>query len=174
MTERTETDPAADERTTLRQFLDHYRDTLAMKIDGLTDEQARTAAVPPSDLNLLGLVRHMAEVERGWFRRTFAGEDAAPFWYGNAHPTGDPDGDMHAGPSDTVAEALAIWHGEIAYAQNAEAGCDSLDQLATRRRRPDDPLASMRWIMVHMIEEYARHCGHADLLRECIDGSTGY
>jgi len=164
---------AADERTALAEWLDWHRRTLIAKVVGLDDEQARRRAVPPSDLNLLGLLRHMVEVERGWFRRCFAGLDVSPLYYGSAHPTGDPDGDMHPGESDTVQEALAAWEQEVAFARAAVDAASSFDDLsATRRdRSPEQP--NLRWIMVHMIEEYARHNGHADLLRECIDGSVG-
>ena len=159
----------SDERTTLTEFLDYYRATLQVKIDGLTDEQAREAAVPPSDLTLLGLLRHMADVERSWFRRRFTGEtDAGPIFYGPAHPTGDEDGDLHPSPDDTVADALAAWQAEIAQARIITAGAE-LDDLAQNAK---DEI-NLRWILVHMIEEYARHCGHADLLRERIDGSVG-
>src|SRR5690349_15630370 len=105
---KTQTDPhrLADERTTLVGFLDYQRATLLVKISGLSDAQAREATVPPSDLNLLGLLRHLAEVERSWMRRRFVGEDAPPLYYGESHPDGDEDGDLHPGPADTVEEAL--------------------------------------------------------------------
>ena len=165
--------PDADERTALDEWLDWHRRTLVAKVVGLDDQQARRQAVPPSDLNLLGLLRHMTEVERNWFRRCFAGLDAAPLYYGDAHPTGDPDGDMRPGDHDTVADALRAWEQEVAFARALVARTSSLDDVAAtpRDRYPEQP--NLRWIMVHMIEEYARHNGHADLLRECIDGTTG-
>lgn len=171
MTNRIEPGPRNDERATLTEFLDYYRVTLVRKVEGLTDDQARQAAVPPSDLNLLGLVRHMAEVERNWFRRRFAGADAPPLYYGDAHPTGDEDGDLHPGPEDTVAAAMAAWREEVDFARRitAAAGLDDLSAKSVHDRGS----VNLRWTLVHLIEEYARHCGHADLLRERIDGATG-
>lgn len=171
--ERVDPGGSTDERTALEEWLDWYRRTLVAKVEGLDDEQARRCSVPPSDLNLLGLVRHMAEVERNWFRRCFAGLEAPPLYFGSSHPAGDPDGDMHPAASDTVADALAAWETEVSFARAAVATASSFDDLsATRRERyPEQP--NLRWIMLHMIEEYARHVGHADLLRECIDGATG-
>lgn len=163
------TDPRgdADERTTLLEFLDFQRAVLARKAEGLTDEQARLAACPPSDLTILGLVRHLADVERGWFRRGIAGEDVEPCFFGEAHPDGDPDGDLHPPADATLADALDAYRAEIEIARRigAEAPLDAMD----RRGRG----YSVRWILVHMIEEYARHLGHADLLRQAIDGRTG-
>lgn len=167
MVERTDPQMASDELTTLVEFLDYYRATLLVKVDGLTDEQARGCGCPPSSLNLMGLVRHMADVERSWFRRTLMEEDAPPLFYSEANI----DGDMQPGSDDTLAVAVATLNDEIAVARRNIRGA-SLDLLAARTS-PDRPTPSLRWIMVHMIEEYARHCGHADLLREGIDGSTG-
>ena len=169
--------PQGDERSTLLAFLDHYRETLATKTVGVTDEEARRP-LPPSDLSLMGLVRHMAEVERNWFRRIVAGGDpasdanAGPIFYGDAHPDGDPDGDLHPGPDDTLADALSIWRREITAANTILDG-RAPDDLAAIEARSAGGRPNLRWVLVHMIEEYARHCGHADLLREAIDGSTG-
>ena len=153
------------------QMLDRYRATLLTKLDGLSDAQARECAVPPSDLNLLGLLRHLADVERSWFRIRFAGEELPPLYHGDAHPTGDPDGDLHPGPTDTVAADRRIWDAEVAAARRVTAGA-GLDDLA-RSPGPGRGPFTLRWVLVHLIEEYARHVGHADLLRERIDGSTG-
>ena len=120
----------ADERTTLESWLDFHRATLAMKCEGLDDEQAAEASVPPSGFTLTGLVQHLAEVERNWFQRVLAGEGAPPIY-------------------DPAARALTD----------------------TGRFMGQD--VSLRWIYVHLIEEYARHNGHADLIRERIDGTTG-
>ncbi|MFB6838658.1 DinB family protein [Streptomyces sp. NPDC056361] len=172
-TERTETTPRVDpsttsgEREALEQWLDFHRATLAQKCEGLDDAQLRTPSAPPSDLNLLGLVRHMAEVERGWFRRVLAGEEAA--WIYSTEE--DRDRDIHATDEDTYEEAHATWQGEIARARTLAAGRD-LDDLALGRHRTGRPF-NLRWIYLHMIEEYARHNGHADLIRERIDGATG-
>jgi uncharacterized damage-inducible protein DinB len=163
---RADPDHAADERTTLTEFLDYYRATLASKCAGLTPEQLAERAVPPSSLSLLGLVRHMGEVERGWFR-TFAGERSTPRYYSDDNPDGDFD-DAAADPAQ-VEDAFAYWQGEIAHAREIITG-RGLDETFSRPNRPD---TSLRWILVHMIEEYARHCGHADFLRERRDGATG-
>ena len=112
----------------------------------------------------------MAEVERGWFRRGIAGEDAPPLYCGAAHPDGDDDGDFHPPLDATLADALAVFAGEVAAANAVLATVESLDDLDTRTERPT---RSVRWILVHMVEEYARHCGHADLLRQALDGTVG-
>jgi uncharacterized damage-inducible protein DinB len=168
MTEkRSEPSFVADERTMLAGWLDYHRATLAWKCDGLDDAQLRRRAVEPSSLSLLGLVRHMAEVERGWFQYTAAGDKSAiPLYYSEA----DPDGDFDNVDDADVAEAFAKWHEQCEVSRKIAAGIESLDVTATNRR---GELMSLRWIMTHMIEEYARHNGHADFLRERIDGATG-
>jgi Protein of unknown function (DUF664) len=158
-----------DERSVLLGYLDYHRAVLARKAEGITDEQARTAACPPSDLTLLGLIRHMTDVERHWFRRSLIAEDAPPIYYGAAHPSGDEDGDLHPPPGATLADALAAYWAEIDVANTIVAGA-SLDEAAIGE---PDRGHSLRRLIVHMIEEYARHCGHADLLRQNIDGVTG-
>jgi len=157
----------ADERSTLESWLDFHRATLAMKCDGPNDEQAATASVPPSGFTLTGLVRHMAEVERNWFRRVFAGEQAPPIHDLRADPRG-PDGGFELSEGATLAGAIATWHSEIVHAREH---CAARSLTDTGRFMDQD--VSLRWIYVHMIEEYARHNGHADLLRERIDGTTG-
>ncbi|WP_043732872.1 DinB family protein [Streptomyces zinciresistens] len=167
-TERREPSTTADERTMLEGWLDYHRQTLAVKCEGLSETQLRTASVPPSELSLTGLVRHMADVERGWFRRVMAAEDAAPLHYTRE----DPDGEFHLGEDDTWARAHATWQAEIGAARTVAArfGLDDVSEAAHART---GEWYSLRWIYTHMIEEYARHNGHADLLRECLDGSTG-
>ena len=169
MTElRTDDDTGEDERTTLLWFLDEHRRILARKAEGLTDEQARTT-IPPSDLSLLGLIRHMADVERSWFRRALTGEtDAGPIFYAAGHPDGDDDGDFHAPTDATLADAFTAYWQEIEVADRNIAAASLDDTFSTARGS-----GKLRWILVHMIEEYARHCGHADLLRQAIDGATG-
>jgi hypothetical protein len=157
----------ADERTTLDGWLDFHRATLAMKCQGLDDPQAATASAPPSGFTLIGLVQHMAEVERNWFRRVFAGEDAPPIYDRHADPAG-PDGGFDLAEGATLQDALETWRFEIAVARERCAACPLTE---TGRFMGQD--VSLRWIYVHMIEEYARHNGHADLLRERIDGATG-
>ncbi|WP_055696106.1 DinB family protein [Streptomyces prasinopilosus] len=161
--------PATDaaDRAMLEGWLDYHRQTLAQKCEGLTDEQLRTASVPPSDLSLMGLVRHMADVERGWYRRVLAGEDAEPLHYDEA----DPDGDFHLTGTETWQEAYTTWQAEVDVARRNAAGF-GLDDLARGRHRSGERF-TLRWIHTHMIEEYARHNGHADLLRERLDGATG-
>jgi uncharacterized damage-inducible protein DinB len=166
MTERVDPDLASDERTTLIQFLDWYRATVFLKVDGLSDDQAARRSTPPSPLSLLGIVRHMAEVERSWFRRRFAGEAAPPIFYTEEDRDRDIDPPAGAG----LAEAVAALTSEIATARTI-ADAAELDQHATQLL--DGEPVTMRWILVHMIEEYARHCGHMDLLREAVDGQTG-
>jgi hypothetical protein len=168
--ERTDAPFIAGEREMLNAWLDWHRATLAWKCDGLTDSQLRERSVPPSSMSLLGLVRHMAEVERGWFRRALAGGtlESAPLIYCSVDD--NPDGDFDDVDTADVAEAFATWRTECEFARTAEAAAPSLDVVCVHRtgRR-----YSLRWIMVHMVEEYARHNGHADLIRERIDGQTG-
>lgn len=155
-----------DERSTLLAFLEWQRETLARKCAGLAPDQLRIRSAEPSTLSLLGLVRHMADVERGWFRATLAGEDVAER-YGSDD---DVDGDFNNVATADVDEAFASWHEE----------CGLADEIISRRaldatgKQRSGREVSMRWILNHMIEEYSRHNGHADLLRERIDGATGY
>jgi Protein of unknown function (DUF664) len=158
-----------DERSVLVGYLDYHRAVLARKAEGVTDEQARVAGCPPSDLTLLGLIRHMADGERHWFRRSLLAEDVPPIYYGSAHPDGDEDGDLHPPPGASLTEALDAYWAEIAVA-NENIAAASLDDVAVGAPGRGH---SLRRIMVHMIEEYARHCGHADLIRQRIDGATG-
>ncbi|MFF3004694.1 DinB family protein [Kitasatospora sp. NPDC057940] len=161
---RTTTLRTADERATLASFLDHQRDTLALKCADLTPEQLRTRALEPSGLSLLGLVRHLAEVERSWFRNVLDDEDRPGFWK-------NPDGSFAEFDADTADpdEAFAIWRRECDHARQLVADAESLDVLG----HYGEEVFSLRWILTHMIEEYARHNGHADLLREHLDGTTG-
>jgi uncharacterized damage-inducible protein DinB len=157
----------AEERTTLESWLDFHRATLAMKCEGLDDEQAAIVSVPPSEFTLTGLVQHMAEVERNWFRRVLAGEHALPIYDPDADPDG-PDGGFELAQGATLRAALATWRAEVATAREQ---CAARRLTDTGRFIGQD--VSLRWIYVHMIEEYARHNGHADLVRERIDGTTG-
>ena len=173
----------ADERTTLTAFLDFNRETLVVKCAGLTDDQLRERAVAPSDLSLLGIVRHMAEVERNWFRPVLGGEEMRTIFA--------PDMDWEASFRDVdtadvkeafaawqaecdharelVAAAFRTWRAECEHARTLTAAAPSLETRGYRGRA----WFSLRWVLTHMIEEYARHNGHADLLRERIDGVTG-
>ena len=156
-----------DERATLLDYLRSYRLTLEMKCSGLSAEQLAMRSVPPSTLSLLGLVRHMAAVEWNWFRRTMAGEDVPRLY----REPDDRDADFNGAVGDdtVVAEAWARWREEVANAEAFVEAAQSLDLMSLDPRNP----INLREVLVHMIEEYARHCGHADLLRECIDGRTG-
>ncbi|MEW2136075.1 DinB family protein [Streptomyces sp. NPDC005409] len=154
------------ERETLRAFLDYHRATLALKCEGLTDGQLRLASMPPSTLSLLGLVRHMAEVERHWFRRVVNGEELPHRW----SDTHDFQAAYDASGS-TRAEAFTAWEEEVAHARRIEAAAPSLDVTAYVPSWKEE--ASLRLVMLHLIHEYARHNGHADFLREALDGATG-
>jgi uncharacterized damage-inducible protein DinB len=156
------------ERETLRAFLDLYRWTLEQKCAGLTPAQLGERAVPPSSLSLLGLVRHLGDVEHGWFRR-LAGEQ--PRWRYSTADNSDGDFDDVEGTQQQVDDAFAYWRQEVEFARQLSAEGD-LDAGFVRER--DGSFITLRWVLVHMIEEYARHLGHADLLRERIDGATGY
>ncbi|MFI2607631.1 DinB family protein [Kitasatospora sp. NPDC018619] len=157
----------ADEAATLNAFLDYHRGTLALKCEGLTDDQLRRRSVPPSNLSLLGLVRHMAEVEQYWFQSVLLGREITEghFWTEE-----NEDGDFDDVDTADVAADFATWRAEVEGACRAAAGLP-LDTVGKRPRRGRP--VTLRWILTHMIEEYARHNGHADLLRELIDGSTG-
>ncbi|KOG85884.1 DinB family protein [Streptomyces varsoviensis] len=155
------------ERAMLEGWLEQHRAVLAAKCAGLDDAQLREASVPPSDLTLMGLVRHMADVERGWFRRVLAGEDAPPIHYSDD----DLDGDFRVTEQDTFEAAYATWQHEIERAREAAASRSLDDPNLGAHRSGED--FNLRWIMTHMIEEYARHNGHADLIRQAIDGATG-
>ncbi|MGE5829114.1 MAG: DinB family protein [Micromonosporaceae bacterium] len=171
---RPEDDPrttasATGELATIRDYLSNYRLTLGLKCEDLTAAQLATRSVPPSTLSLLGLIRHMARVEHNWFQRSLQGHRELPrlFW-----STEDDDLDFNGALADpaVVEDAFAEWKAQIAAADAWLDGPIDLDAMVlTPRGEP----ASVRDILIHMIEEYARHCGHADLLRECIDGRTG-
>jgi uncharacterized damage-inducible protein DinB len=154
------------EREMLRAFLDYQRATLAMKCDGLADEQLRKQSMPPSTLSLLGLVRHMAELERAWFRRVFEDNDAPMVW----SDTIDFQAAYDASAS-TRAQAFAAWDAEVQNSRRIEREAESLD-LAGYQPRWDEQV-SLRMVMMHVLLEYARHNGHADFLREGIDGTVG-
>jgi uncharacterized damage-inducible protein DinB len=156
-----------DERATLTEFLRGQRLTLQLKCEGLDAEQLARRAVPPSTMSLLGLLRHMAEVERSWFRRRFAGNDVARRYQSEAEPDGDFDGAV--ADREVVQEAWTAWREEVSFAEQFARDTD-LDFVG--QDGSGTPI-SLRELLVHMIEEYARHNGHADLLRERIDGRVG-
>ena len=149
-------------------WLNYHRATLEMKCDGLSPGQLRDRAVSPSSLTLLGLVRHMAEVERFWFRNIFSGEDAPTLFCTDE----DPDGDFNDLESAEPPQVFSTWREECEHAREIWEEA-SLDDLGKKKHRRTGEQFSLRWIVTHMIEEYARHNGHADLIREAIDGTTG-
>jgi uncharacterized damage-inducible protein DinB len=161
---------AAPEKQMLETFLDWHRATVLVKIDGLSDEEMRRPGTP-SGVSLLGLVKHHAAVERHWFRRIFAGEDVPSVWSRD-----DADADWRIEPDETTADIVALFNDEVERARAIVRDAD-LDDVARNaallRYPPEPPGLMLRWIVVHMIEETARHNGHADILREAIDGQTG-
>jgi uncharacterized damage-inducible protein DinB len=157
------------EKATLTDYLSFYRQTLELKCQDLGAEQLARRSVPPSNLSLLGLIRHMADVERHWFRQVLSGEDA-PHRYGTSE---DRDAEFNGASADpaVVDEAWAAWREEIAFAEHCVEGFDELGTTVPLNNEGVE--VAVRDVLVHMIEEYARHCGHADLLRERIDGRVG-
>ncbi|MEV4224883.1 MULTISPECIES: DinB family protein [Nonomuraea] len=165
--DRSDPPPLGDERVLLEAFLDHHRHTLQLKCAGLTPEQLVRRSAEPSSMSLLGLLRHMAEVERSWFRRRLGGEQL-DFLYCDLDD--NPDGDFDdTDPAHAEAD-YATYLREVELARAAAAG-RGLDETFHHKHR--DLEMSLRWVFLHMIEEYARHNGHADILRERIDGATG-
>ncbi|RMB81996.1 Mini-circle protein [Streptomyces shenzhenensis] len=155
----------ADDRASLTSFLDYQRATLDMKCQGLTGEQLKQKAIPTSGLTLLGLVRHAASVERSWFRFALNAEDVRPLWPGKADGT---SAEFHVEDAD-VDEAFGVWREECVRARAVASSFASLDDTVTC----GGVTISLRYVLTHMIEEYARHNGHADLLREATDGAVG-
>ncbi len=165
--QRTDPPYVADERTSLDAWLDYHRATLLWKCAGLSPEQLAQRSAEPSTMSLLGLVRHMAEVERGWFRQFVAGEDVPDIYFTDESPDADFDGVDPA----RADEDFDIFRAEVEAARAVAARYADLDHRTRRGRRDFD--IDLRWVYVHMIEEYARHNGHADLIRERIDGVIG-
>jgi uncharacterized damage-inducible protein DinB len=165
--DRPEPPELAGELATLTGFLEFQRATFEWKCAGLSPEQLARRAVPPSTMSLLGLVRHLTDVERQWFRRVVGGAAVAPLYWSDG--PGDPDFD-DLDPA-AAPDAWAAWRAEVDHARALVAGAPSLDAPAGPFRGHGP--WSLRWVLVHMVEEYARHNGHADLLRERIDGAVG-
>jgi uncharacterized damage-inducible protein DinB len=156
------------ERATLLDYLRRYRVTMEMKCADLDAAQLARRSVPPSTMSLLGLVRHMADVERHWFREVMAQADAPALYWSDDVQDADWLGAV-ADPA-VVDDAWRAWREEVAFAEKFLADSPDLGVTATMR---DGTIVELRNVLVHMIEEYARHCGHADLLRERIDGRVG-
>jgi uncharacterized damage-inducible protein DinB len=172
-------DPAADprfapmgelhgERETMLDYLRAYRLALEMKCEGLDAEQLARRSVPPSTMSLLGLVRHMADVERHWFRQVMAQGDAPPRYWSDE--VADADWAGAVPDPAVVGEAWRAWREEVAFAERYVEGAPD---LGARRPMKDGSTVALREVILHMVEEYARHIGHADLLRERIDGRVG-
>jgi uncharacterized damage-inducible protein DinB len=161
---RVEPDGHENERRSLDGWIAYHRATLLMKCEGLTAEQLTTRSVAPSTLTLLGLVRHMTDVERGWFRK-YAAQEAVDYHYSTAD---NPEADLLDVDTADASADLAFYVEECQRAQAALENVE-LDTVIHRGERWFD----VRWIYLHMIEEYARHNGHADLLRELLDGAVG-
>ncbi len=157
----------AADRESLESWLEFYRATLPIKIGGLTADQLCLASVPPSSLTLLGIVRHLTFVERIWFTNTVAGLDVPPLYCEE-----DPDGDYNNAAPETAFEDLARYDAELEISRKHARACPDLDSPLPGLRHGQQ--LNLRWVYVHLIEEYARHLGHVDLVRECVDGSTGY
>ena len=153
------------DREMLEAWLEFHRTTLLLKCEGLADAARKARPIATSTMSLHGLLRHMAEVERGWFRRTLLRDGDLPWLWG--HPEVD-DGEFLVDGADWTAD-LATWEAECE-ASRAAAALHQLDDTGVRHGEP----CSLRWIYVHMIEEYARHNGHADLIRELVDGEVGW
>lgn len=164
---RTEPPGAGDERATLVGFLRWQRETLELKCAGLDADQLARRAVEPSSMSLLGLVRHLTDVERHWFRTFMAGEDVRFHYWDDGR---DTDWDGAVADPDVVAEAWRRWRDEVAFADAFVADAPDLEITAEHRHHGR---LSLRWVLIHMIEEYARHNGHGDLLRERLDGTVG-
>jgi uncharacterized damage-inducible protein DinB len=162
---RSEPPPQGDELAVLGGFLDFLRETIVIKVTGVDDDDLRHP-MTPSGVSLLGIVKHLAYVERWWFARTFSGLDVAfPF------TDDDPDADWRIEPDDRTGVILDLYRTEIERAK-AVVAASRPDDVSAKEGRHGGPY-SLRWIMTHMIEETGRHAGHADILREQLDGATG-
>jgi uncharacterized damage-inducible protein DinB len=165
---RSEPPTTAGERELLQGFLDYHRGTLLWKIAGLTGEQLVQPNVEPSKMSLIGLVRHVTEVERFWFQICLDERPIEPVWWTNEHP----DGDFDLVDPTTAEQDVAQYREIIKLSDEIGAKYD-LDHICHRPHPRESERYSVRWLYLHMVEEYARHNGHADFLRERIDGETG-
>lgn len=170
--DRPQPDHHAGELVTLTQFLDYLRATMLLKADGLSAEQLRQP-LPTSPLTLAGLLKHLALVEDSWFQICFAGRPEAELEpWGSVDWTADGDWDFHSAANDDPDYLRQLYRSACQRSRDIVAATDDLDRLSVNKRRDGDH-RNLRWILVHLIEETSRHCGHADLLREAIDGQTG-
>ena len=166
---RTDGPMTGGERVVLDHWLDLYRDTVLLKIAGLDGDQLARRSAPPSSLSLIGVVRHLTEVEAYWLRVVLLDEQGVPDYY--CTPA-SPDGDVDDVDPATAAADVAADGAELVTTRANAAGWTDLDGPVRGLRR--DKAVNLRWIFVHLVEEYARHLGHMDLLREAVDGRTGY
>lgn len=166
---RTDGPMTGTEREILEHFLDLYRDSVLLKIAGLTPDQLAERAVPPSSLSLLGVVRHLTEVEAYWLRVVLLDESDVPDYYCTR---ASPDEDFDGATAATAGADVEAYQAEITTSRRTVASWDDLETPARGKRHGN--AVNLRWILVHLVEEYARHLGHMDLLRERVDGRTGY
>jgi len=158
-----------DERAVLDHWLELYRQTVLLKVAGLDAEQLCRRTFPPSSLSLVGVVRHLTEVEAYWLRVVLLDEQDVPDYY--CTPT-SPDGDFDDVDPATAAADVAAYRAELAATRASTVSWPDLDGVVRGLRRGEQ--VNLRWILTHLVEEYARHLGHMDLLREAVDGRTGY
>lgn len=168
--ERSNTLPAAGELETINSFLDFQRATMIRKVEGLTDEQAASQPVAPSTLSLSGLIKHLSLVEESWFQSVFAGGELGEPW-STAPFDDDKDWEFNSASEDRLSDLVAMYESACEKSREVVATADSLGEMSEKDTRRGK--VSLRWILLHMIEETARHAGHADLIRERIDGATG-
>ena len=166
---RTDGPMTGDERVVLDHWLDLYRDTVLLKIAGLDAGQLARRAVPPSSMSLIGVVRHLTEVEAYWLRVVLLDEQDVPDYY--CTPA-SPDGDFDDIDIVTAAADVAAYCAELATTRANTSAWTDLNAPVRGLRKGSS--VNLRWILIHLIEEYARHLGHMDLLREAVDGRTGY
>ncbi len=175
---------SGSELDTLRGFLDWQRDTLEWKCDGVSRAGLGRRLPPPittaparepSAMTLAGLVKHLTNIEYGWFERVMAGRTGPYPWPAPEGPDGpDWEWEWTSAPGDDPDELWRVWRQQRSRSDAVvEAAAHGVETLSARRVSADDEPVSLRWVLVHMIEEYARHLGHADLLRENVDGATG-
>jgi uncharacterized damage-inducible protein DinB len=169
---RTDPPESGPEAAQLSAFLDFQRETVLLKCDGLTAEQLGRAAVPPSSLTLGALLNHLALVEDNWFRVRMLGEEPQPLWQG-VDWDADPDAEFAMAASADPDELRERYRTACERSREAVRSIGDLDRLSVAVSRRTGEHFDLRWIMLHMIEETARHAGHADLLREAIDGTVG-
>lgn len=162
----------ADERTSLNQYLDYHRATLVQKVTGVSMDSLKSRPIASTQLSLAGLLKHLALVEDSWFQEDFLGRPMPEPW-ASAPFDEDRDWEFHSAQTNTIDELLELYQAACDRSRAVVDGAESLDQRSVRVGKNETEGFSLRWIVLHMIEETARHNGHADLLREAIDGVVG-